>query len=741
MIRSRVGGRIAGMTRGHHRSTSTSEGDRRRAGSRRRRSLRTLVALLAAALLTAPASAASALPPDTPAVAALPPDSRVAPVLPADAPVASVVGAAAPATRVQPAATDHSKGLRVEGSTTYTIDLDAPAVHVTHTATLTNTTPNKVSGGYVTEYYFTGYTVSVVEGATNLKARRVGGGSLSVSLHTEKGYLPYAVIQLSPRLYYRHSQTVELTYDLPPQAPRSETMTQVNAAFASFPVFTSADPGLGSATVVIPRDADQEIVGAPLDCTRGATTTVCTATDIADPETWYTMVVAREDDALVERTLEVGDKEIHIRAWPDDSAWLDFTSDTVQRGLPALEKVLGRDWGVRPRLDIVETSTPYLYGYAGWYELQDSLIEIGDDLDPMVTLHEISHAWFNEETFADRWVDEALADEYATLALDELGEDHDAPEPVDTSSAFAVPLVDWEVPPPTDPDAADREQWGYNASWWVAHALVEEIGTDAMSSVVLAAADSRTPYPAPTTDDRLPATPDWRTFLDLVDNLGGSTQADQLFRDYVVDDSGASLLDARAAARERYDELLAAGKGWAPPAALREAMTTWSFGPATALMPKVADLLERRDAIAAELDTVGDAVPTSLERQFESATDVDALAARMDAAETATGALVEATRARSDANVLTAAGLLVTPSVETDLDAARVAMDDGDWAAAHDAAVDASAGLARAGLIGTVGAVVLALLVLGGAGLVLLRRRRRAVAEPQPVDSIQPTAS
>lgn len=631
------------------------------------------------------------------------------------------------AHRALPVVTDDTEGLRVEAGSTFTVDLGAPAVHVSHVATLTNTTPNRVSGGYVTEYYFTAYAVPVVPGATNLQATRSDGRLLSVSLHEEEGYLPSAVIQLSPRLDYRQTQTVQLTYDLPPQTPRSDAMAQVNAAYASFPVFVSADPGLGSVSVVLPKDAVHEFVGPAPDCADSGATLVCATTGLADPDAWYTLVVARQDDALVVRTLAVGDKEVGVHAWPGDTAWLDLTSDTVERGLPVLEELVGRDWTAPPQLDIVETSTPYLYGYAGWYQPEKSLIEIGDDLDPFVTLHELAHAWFNELRFGDRWINEALADEYAALALDEIGQEHDAPEPVDLSSDFAVPLADWTEPAPNDPDAQGRETWGYNTAWWVAHALVDEIGRDRMVAVVQAAIDEDMPYPAPTVEEGTHAVADWRAFLDLAEEVGGSTEADQLFRDYVVGSGDEHLLDARADARRAYAELLDAGDGWAPPATLRRSMTTWSFDDAMAMVPQVADLLDQRDTIAATLDTVGEAVPTALERQFESANDLEHLAVLMDSAAGASTALAEASTASDGASVLTRAGLLVGGHVDTDLATARAAMDDGDWDAARTAAVDASDGLARASLVGTVAAVVLTLL-LAAAGFLVVRHRRRGPA-------------
>ena len=57
---------------------------------------------------------------------------------------------------------------------------------------------------------------------------------------------------------------------------------------------------------------------------------------------------------------------------------------------------------------MVETASPYLYGYAGWYMPFESVIEVGDELDQHVMLHELAHIWFNDDLFEGRWINEAL---------------------------------------------------------------------------------------------------------------------------------------------------------------------------------------------------------------------------------------------------------------------------------------------------------------------------------------------
>ncbi len=96
--------------------------------------------------------------------------------------------------------------------------------------------------------------------------------------------------------------------------------------------------------------------------------------------------------------------------WPDDPEWVDFAEEQVSDGVPVLEELIGIDWPAKNTIDVVETASPYLYGYAGWYMPVESVIEVGDELDQHVMLHELAHLWFNDRLFEGRWINEAFAD-------------------------------------------------------------------------------------------------------------------------------------------------------------------------------------------------------------------------------------------------------------------------------------------------------------------------------------------
>ncbi|QGG96091.1 gluzincin family metallopeptidase [Actinomarinicola tropica] len=633
-------------------------------------------------------------------------------------------GAAAAPVRTQE---DTTPGLRVESTTVYTVDLAGSVIRVTHDITLTNQTPDRVTGSTIEQYYFHAYATPVLSRSNGVTATGAGGRALGVTTEPIGGGLAeLATIDLSPNLFYGNSQTIRLSYDLPGQPPRSGGISNVNPAFATMPLLAAADPGLGSVELRVPSGTDVEIVGEPLTPQGSADGFDRYRADaIADSSEWYSSVVVRDDDQLAERVVDFGPHTVRVQGWPGDDAWLDHTTRLVEEGFPLLEEAIGFAWDEDRRLTIVETVAPYLYGYAGWYEHARSLIEVGDELDEHVTLHEMAHAWFNHQLFRGRWINEAFADELSARVLVELGGEPVAPDPIDPSDPARAPLNGWETPAFDDPDSAATEAFGYNASWWLARALHDEIGAEAIAEVLRAADERRSPYPSGSTQDHLPTIADWRNLLDLLEEVGGSTGAEQLFRDHVVTPDQVEALDDRAAARATYADLLDEGDGWAPPAVLRDHMLRWEFDEATAVVDDVRDLLAARDDLADELRGIDLDVPEPLQRTFESADDLGELRDEMDAAEDAAGDLRQAVEARDDAGPLADVGLWFS-DVDEEIEEARAAMDDGDWSGAEDGAAsvaDAVDGATTDGLVRLLGAVLVLVVLVGGA--LLLRRRVR----------------
>jgi len=616
--------------------------------------------------------------------------------------------------------------LRFEHRASFVVDPPARAVRARHELTLTNQQPDQPVAGGVRFTYLPEVGVPVPSGATGFAAARADGRALSVRADaTESPFVTLAVVDLSPDLRYPDTVTVVLTYDLPAVPPRSQTALRVNEAFVSFPLFIDGDPGLTSVEVRVPAPFTTEAVGDEMaDRSEPDGTTVLTAQP-DDPATWFASIVARNDDALLSRPVDLGDADVVIRGWPDDPEWADFAARNVGDGVPILEGLVGLPWPATRTIEVLETAAPYFYGYAGWYQPLAGVIEVGDDLDGHVVLHELSHLWFNAELFEDRWVNEGLAEVFATAAGSELGLPERAPAPIDPAGAGALALNEWSAPDLTQEVSADQEAFGYNASWSVMAQITAEVGIGGLADVVAAADERASAYAGPGTGPVSGSTFGWTELLDLLEDRAGSAVAGPLFAQHVATGEEQAELAARATSRERYAAQRDRSGAWEPPAALRIAMAAWRFDEAEALMDRVDSVLEERDGLVARLDGVAE--PRDLEGTYEAATDLDHLEAEVEDAAKAADALVAGDRAaRRDVGPLGAVGLLLS-SPDDRMASAVAAFEGGRYGAAEERADEAVAlvdGAVRAGAIRLGGAATAMALVAA------LWRRRPARARP-----------
>ncbi len=616
-------------------------------------------------------------------------------------------------------------GFRFETSATYTLDPGALAVHVALDTTITNQREG---------YYLPSFSVPVLSEATGVRAVKSDGSTLPVSIEpADSERISIADVDLQPDLLYPRSQSFRLSYDLPPEPPRSDSFTRLNAAYATFPVFALGDPGLASVEVIVPDGFEVEIVGDDMSESERDGNQVFTAAAISDPDVWSVQVSARDDEKLIEHVVDVGEEEVNVLGWPDDPDWADFAATQVEDGVPVLEDITGLPWP-SSSLKVVETASPYLYGYSGWYVRTDGLIEIGDELDQQVILHELSHLWFNDSLFEGRWINEAFAEEAAALAMADLGEEQPQPEAIRPDDPGRLKLNDWSDPDLQAEISDDQERYGYNTSWGVLDAITDEIGDQRLTDVIRAAESGQVAYRGPDDPEELARVFDWRELLDLLEELGGSEKAAGLFQRHVVSESETADFEARAVAREHYAALLEAGAGWAAPTSVRLAMADWRFDTAEELMVVATDVLATKADLLEVVDDLDVADPLELQSTFESATDLDELSAEADAALSAASSLLDATEAEADgAGPLGAVGLLFA-GVDDDLEHARAAFDDGDYDASEAAASDVEStmdGAAMAGVLRLLGLLLISLLGIGAWRLLRRRRARRAEARAQ----------
>lgn len=648
-----------------------------------------------------------------------------------------------------PATAPHARAaeeLSLTVASTYTLDPADQAIHVVMDVTAKNLKPDRVTDGVITSYFYNQLSFGIQEEATAVRA--TSGGSRLTATASARDRFQALTVRLPRNLDFGETQRVQITFDLPGGAPRSDSNIRVGAAFSSFYAWAWGDAGHSSVTIAIPAGFEEDLIGSPMTRTADATTIRLAAPAIAQPDTWFVTVDAERPASLTSDLVVIpGGGRLTVRAWPEDAEWRTKVHDLIEQGLPRLQQNIGLDWPVTGDLGVYEVHTPLLEGYAGVYYTDADRIEIGEDLDDLTILHEASHAWFNGDLFSDRWIAEGFADEYAAVVLRELSLGRPAPDPVTPTSSGAVRLNAWRHPGRIDDQTTDdRESYGYNASWTLMRGLVDEIGIDGMREVIGAAASKQTAYPGAPAPETVAGVTDWRRFLDLLEEVGGATGAEALYRRWVTEPHQDEILDDRAAARAAYAALLEAGDGWLGPYAVRSKLEGWDFGRAQTAIDAAEEVLASREAIEARVATLG-IVPTGkLETAYESA-KVDLTDAR-ELADEQLGALDALVVARDtlarERDAFTTIGLIgAEPEAEFAAAAAAFVQDDLANAAAD--AADVRALVEGAPEVGrgraiTAGAAAGGAFVVGAGATFVARRRRRGRAEAARVFQAVPPA-
>lgn len=622
--------------------------------------------------------------------------------------------------------------LRLVTAAAYVVDPAAGSVHVSIDVSATNLKPNTTSGNIVTSYFYDGILLGIHEEATKVRAVS-GRTALRTRVSKEDGYSLLDVTFPSD-LLYKQTRKLRITYDLPGGAPRSAGSIRVGPAFTTF--YTWAFGDSGSVTISLPAGFNEEVSGAELDKTTSAKGTVLTAASVTNPDDWYAIVVASNDAGLTADRIDLPSGEnLVVRSWPGDEVWRTRVGELLRDGLPALHEMIGLDWPVEGDLTVTEVHTPLLEGYAGVFYTYEQRIEVSEDLDDLTIIHEASHAWFNSGLFSERWISEGFADEYASRVLDRVDDGGWNPGAVSPTDSAAVKLNDWKAPGRIDDDETDaRETFGYDASWTVIRALVEDVGEDGMREVLKAADSGELAYRGEGVDTGSQSAISWRRFLDLLEERGRSDAADDIFRRWIVSPTEAALMDERASARERYATLVEAGDGWLPPLAVRSPMASWAFDRANERIELAAAVLATRDETIGLAEGIGLRLPQPTEAIYEGARDVGAIDQAQDAAEqqlAATREVVEASDAvGAERDLLTSIGLLdEEPAANLDSAKARLLANELDAATTESNAIDALiAGAPETGRTRALagGAAVGAALIVFAIGGVMLIRGRRA---------------
>jgi hypothetical protein len=633
--------------------------------------------------------------------------------------------------------------LQVSADATYILDPPAGRVHVLIQYRVKDLKPN--SAQFV--YFYTGYRFAIQREARSIKASDSGGG-LSTETRNRASYIDLTV-DFRRNIFYGETAKFSVRYDLVGGAPRSASFIRIGKAFATWGVWAWGDAGRGSVVVNLPQGFGSTIDGDPMSKTSsGGRETLQAAPE--KPESFFAILSAENPLAYTKDRVSLdGGVEIVVMAWPEDTRWDDTVGATLRTAMPELRELIGLPWPVAHDLDVRERYTPALEGYAGLFFNDQQRIDVSEDLDPVVIVHEASHAWFNGDLFVERWIYEGLAQEYAWRVQQAVGgDDGGLPESPNRRDAGFVRLESWAFPEVIrDPQTDDTERYGYQASFWVVHRIVDTVGVDRMRAAFAAAEAHTTAYPGAATPERVTATNSWKRFLDLVESLEGndSTDTERSLRDLVLPSGSTGVLDDRTVVRKAYRELLEAGDGWLPSWYVRKPMGEWSFGLAEHRITEATAVLDLRAQVETVAAPLGLHPDGALETAYEGADSSLDAATALANEELATLAAIADAKAKVEAqpDLVSKVGLIGSIA-QVPYDAARAAFERGDIAGAKSSAAQAAAIVTGAAALGQqrlalgIG-VAVGLLLLAVALIVLRRRRRRRRHSPTMADAATTT--
>jgi hypothetical protein len=598
-------------------------------------------------------------------------------------------------------------------------------------------------------FYFDRAFLQVQPGTTGFRLTSSTG---SPSVRATKVTADYTILRLTfgRQLFSGKSASFQLRFDLPDPGCRAARDVRVGRSLVSFPAWgfgTPSTPG-GSVTVAFPSGYTIEVFGGAFSApATGSGGTVTYASGrLADPATFSAFFLADRPASYVESNATArvagSDVKLTVRSWSDDPGWGTRVKALFEKGLPVIAAEVGLRWTRTGSLVVQETVSRTTGGYAGLFDPAAGRIEVAYYADSFVMLHEASHSWFNGALLTDRWANEAFASYYALVAAAKLKEKATADALTPELRKARIPLNAWGA---VGAATGTSEDYAYAASLTLAQEIGKRAGADGLRRVWAAAAAHQGAYqpggvvgaasPAETVD----GAPDWRGLLDLLEDDTGK-RFDDLWREWVVRDTEAPLLDARATARAAYSKLVADAGPWQLPGGIRAAMRGWQFDDATTLMTGARAVLARRGELESAAAAARLALPNRLETAFESSDGVAAANDEADAEISTIEAIVAAASARpATTGPLEELGLLGA-SPDAQLAAARAAFTQGDLSAAARGAASARAawaGASDAGLNRTLAAAATLLLILLALVVVASSRRgarRRGSLERRGAD-------
>ena len=387
------------------------------------------------------------------------------------------------------------------------------------------------------------------------------------------------------------TRRIRVTYRLPASRPESPRWTRITEAYAHF-CWQGQPTDRGTVKAIVPRRYEPTTFYETVDTAGSPHGVVIQASSRKHVDRFFACTDAVIPDALLHReTMSPSGQKVIIEGWPEDPDWTARVAGSVALTLPRLEDLAGSPLPY-DGIVIRQVASQALFGYLGEFDGKHAQIRLEERTrDRFVVAHELAHAWVNSSSMAGLWMIEGSAEWLAHAANDVW-----CPALGRYPGKGSFSLRPWRF---LGPASSVRRQrlvgYQYPAACRVYQRLEKLAGIEVVTDILGSLLDRAPKYGGTLRPD--PPKPDWREWLDAVDEIGlvpagvsDLEAAERLVVDFGI--ARPEALRGRAAARARYHEALSGPLGEAMPVLVRDLMDDWRFAKARKAMVLADEILQ-----------------------------------------------------------------------------------------------------------------------------------------------------
>ena len=471
--------------------------------------------------------------------------------------------------------------LVVKLESTYDVQPTEGQVAVESHITVSNVKGDQRSGSTITSFFWTGHTVWVPDDAQGLSIS-VDGEPLEWEVFDNLLGVDIIDADFNRNLNFGQTQIVDVTYTLPTYGP-DNGRRRINEAFFDLELTICCNFEEIDLTVTIPGAYTVDPpTNLAFEAGRSGSDLQYTYTDNEVTGQFTEVIFADwfgfDESGFDQTTSTTGPVPVALVFPPDDDTWGADTTAFIDRVGDELTTLTGAPW-TSAEIELFQAPNR---AFGPWGDLDpddDDSVTVPRDASDEALAATVVRTWLDDGPFDDDRISEGLAIELGSEIVARTG---------GTATS------------PSEPNpGGNLDEEGL---YWVMGQVADDVGHDELGTLLNLADSDQNPYAAPGQSETVPDAPtDWRRFLDLADRRLESATVVTVFDEYLLSEQESAELARRNETVAAYDAI-ADRAGGVVPAGIRQAMATWSFDDADALLTTADDVLTERERIVGDDD-------------------------------------------------------------------------------------------------------------------------------------------